>query len=42
MCREESKERDGVRQENGADTLLPARARIGLADTVFLDFEQCQ
>jgi len=35
-------ERDGVRQENGAETLLPARARIGLADTVFLDFEQCQ
>jgi hypothetical protein len=35
-------DRDGVRQENGAETLLPARARIGLADTVFLDFEQCQ
>jgi len=34
-------EREGVRQENGAETLLPARARIGLADTVFLDFEQC-
>ena len=33
-------ERDGVKQENGAETLLPARARIGLADTVFLDFEQ--
>jgi pSer/pThr/pTyr-binding forkhead associated (FHA) protein len=33
-------ERDGVKQENGAQTLLPARARIGLADTVFLDFEQ--
>lgn len=35
-------DRDGVRQENGAETQLPARARIGLADTVFLDFEQCQ
>jgi hypothetical protein len=35
-------DRDGVRQENGAETLLPPRARIGLADTVFLDFEQCQ
>jgi hypothetical protein len=35
-------ERDGVKTENGSETLLPARARIGLADTVFLDFEQCQ
>ena len=34
-------ERDGVKTENGAETLLPARARIGLADTVYLDFEQC-
>ena len=34
-------DRDGQRVENGAETLLPARARIGLADTVFLDFEQC-
>lgn len=30
---------DGVRRENGAETPLPARARIGLAETVFLDFE---
>ena len=35
-------ERDGVKHENGAETLLPSRARIGLAETVFLDFEQCQ
>jgi hypothetical protein len=34
-------ERDGVKTGNGSETLLPARARIGLADTVFLDFEQC-
>ena len=34
-------QRDGVKTENGAETLLPPRARIGLADTVFLDFEQC-
>ena len=33
-------ERDGVKQENGAETVLPARARIGLAETVFLEFEQ--
>jgi hypothetical protein len=32
-------ERDGVKRENGAETAIPARARIGLADTVFLDFE---
>ena len=31
---------DGVKRENGAETALPARARIGLAETVFLDFEQ--
>lgn len=30
---------DGVRRENGAETPLPARARIGLAGTVFVDFE---
>lgn len=30
---------DGVRRENGAETVLPARARIGLAGTVFVDFE---
>ena len=33
-------ERDGVKRENGAETVLPPRARIGLAETVFLDFEQ--
>ncbi len=32
-------ERDGTKRENGTKTALPARARIGLADTVFLDFE---
>jgi hypothetical protein len=31
---------DGTRRENGAETVLPARARIGLAETVFLDFER--
>jgi hypothetical protein len=29
---------DGRRRENGAETPLPDGARIGLADTVFLDF----
>jgi hypothetical protein len=29
---------DGARRENGAETALPDAARIGLADTVFLDF----
>lgn len=33
-------ERDGVKQENGAVAQLPDRARIGLAETVFLDFER--
>ena len=33
-------EHDGGRRENGAETALPDRARIGLADTVFLDFER--
>jgi hypothetical protein len=33
-------ERDGIKHENGAETALPPRARIGLAETVFLDFEQ--
>ncbi len=33
-------EREGTRRENGAETALPARARIGLADTVFLEFER--
>jgi hypothetical protein len=27
------------KRENGVETALPARARIGLADTVYLDFE---
>ena len=31
---------DGVKRENGAETRLPDQARIGLADTVFLDFER--
>jgi hypothetical protein len=30
---------DGSKRENGAETLLPDEARIGLADTVFLQFE---
>jgi hypothetical protein len=30
---------DGRKRENGAETAIPDRARIGLADTVFLDFE---
>lgn len=29
---------DGVRRETGSETLLPDQARIGLAETVFLDF----
>jgi hypothetical protein len=29
---------DGAKRENGAETVLPAAARIGLADTVFLEF----
>jgi hypothetical protein len=33
-------EHDGGRRETGAETKLPDRARIGLADTVFLDFER--
>jgi hypothetical protein len=32
-------DRDGTRVETGAETQIPDRARIGLADTVFLDFE---
>ena len=31
-------EADGVRRENGVETPLPDRARIGLAETVFVDF----
>jgi hypothetical protein len=29
----------GTKRENGLETVLPARARIGLAETVYLDFE---
>ena len=29
---------DGTKRENGAETALPDSAKIGLADTVFLDF----
>ena len=32
-------ETDGAKRENGVETALGQRARIGLADTVFLDFE---
>ena len=32
-------EHDGVRQPNGVEVPLPGGARIGLADTVFIDFE---
>jgi FHA domain len=31
-------ETNGVKKENGSETLLPDQARIGLADTVYLDF----
>jgi pSer/pThr/pTyr-binding forkhead associated (FHA) protein len=31
---------DGGKRENGAETALPDEARIGLADTVFLDFRK--
>lgn len=30
---------DGSKRENGVETPLPDRARLGLADTVYLDFE---
>ena len=33
-------EHDGAKRENGAETPLPDAARIGLADTVFLDFRK--
>ncbi|MGE5836221.1 MAG: FHA domain-containing protein [Acidobacteriota bacterium] len=33
-------EADGARRENGAETPLPDRGRIGLADTLYLDFER--
>jgi pSer/pThr/pTyr-binding forkhead associated (FHA) protein len=32
-------EADGSKRENGVEAALPDRARLGLADTVFLDFE---
>ncbi len=35
-------EHDGKRRENGTETALPDRARIGLAGTVFIDFERVQ
>ena len=31
---------DGAKRENGAETPLPDSARIGLADTVVLEFEK--
>jgi hypothetical protein len=31
---------DGRKRENGAETILPDEARIGLADTVFVDFRR--
>jgi hypothetical protein len=30
---------DGTKRENGIETPLPSGARIGLADTVFLQFD---
>lgn len=30
---------DGTKRENGVETPLPDRARLGLADTVYIDFE---
>jgi pSer/pThr/pTyr-binding forkhead associated (FHA) protein len=30
---------DGTKRENGTEAALPAGARIGLADTIFLQFE---
>lgn len=33
-------EGDGGKRENGAESEIPHRARIGLADTVFIDFER--
>jgi hypothetical protein len=32
-------ESDGSKRENGVETALPDRARLGLADTVYVDFE---
>jgi hypothetical protein len=31
-------ETDGTKRENGVEVVLPDRARIGLANMVFLDF----
>ena len=31
-------EADGTKRENGVEVVLPDRARIGLANMVFLDF----
>jgi pSer/pThr/pTyr-binding forkhead associated (FHA) protein len=31
---------DGTKRENGVETALPDTARIGLADTVFLEFRK--
>ena len=31
-------EMDGTKRENGTETPVPDQARIGLADTVYLDF----
>jgi len=33
-------DREGAKRENGAETALPDGARIGLADTVFLEFRK--
>jgi hypothetical protein len=35
-------EHDGAKRENGVETPLPDTARIGLADTVFLDFRKVE
>jgi len=31
---------EGTKRENGGETLLPDVARIGLAETVFLEFRK--
>src|SRR5262249_50529490 len=31
---------DGIKRENGTETLIPDQARIGLADTVYLSFSR--
>jgi hypothetical protein len=33
-------EHEGTKRENGAQTALPDAARIGLADSVFLEFRK--